>query len=221
MSSIDITVRGAHTAYTPPERATVMLTIGIDAPEAAIASRNVASSADIVRRSIEPLHNPQSGPVTWWSSDQLRTWATRPWNKDGKVLPLVHHARVTFSVKFSDFAQLSTWLSTTVDVPGASIAGIDWALTAARREQLIGQVRRAAVQDAVAKAQAYADAVGAGTVRVVAIADAGMLGEGLHPTQAPSAKFARAVAADSGGPVEFTPEDIATAAEVDVRCLAG
>ena len=105
--------------------------------------------------------------------------------------------------------------------PGASIAGIDWALTAARREQLIGQVRRAAVQDAVAKAQAYADAVGAGTVRVVAIADAGMLGEGLHPTQAPSAKFARAVAADSGGPVEFTPEDIATAAEVDVRCLAG
>lgn len=222
MSEIDITVRGTHTFFAPPERATVTLVVAIDGADAGAVHRDVATTADAVRRSVEPLHDPELGPITWWSNEQIHTWATRPWNQDGKVLPLVHHARVTFSVKFADFEQLSTWLASTAELPGASVGGIEWALTAAHREQAITRVRQAAVRDAIDKARTYADAVDADTVRVLAIADAGMLGDGLHPTQGTTPKFARmAASADAASPIELAPEDVAISVEVDVRCVAG
>ena len=89
----------------------------------------VADTAAAIRASIEPLHHPDSGPVTWWSSEQVRTWTHRPWNKDGKQLPLVHSAAVEFDVKFSDFSAMSTWVRTAADHAGATVSRIDWALT--------------------------------------------------------------------------------------------
>ncbi len=174
-----------------------------------------------LRRSIEALHNPTDGPVTWWSSDQVQTWASRPWHKDGKRLPMVFHARVSFQVKFSDFSEMSKWVTGAVEQPGAAIGGIEWALTAAHKDALIAQVRAAAVTNALEKAQAYSDAIGAGKVRMLAVADAGMLGEGLHPTSAAPASFQRmsAAAGGGGGDVEFAPQDISVSAEVDARFI--
>jgi len=77
------------------------------------------------------------------------------------------------------------------------------------------------VTNAMQKAQAYADAIGAGKVRVLAVADAGMLGEGLHPVSGSPASFQRmsAAAGGGGGDVEFAPQDISVTAEVDARCI--
>lgn len=219
MSEIEITVRGTHTWFAPPERATVRLVVALEAAEASTVHEAVAQVAINVRGSIEPLHRPDSGPVTWWASDQIQTWANRPWHKEGKRLPMVYHARLSFLVKFSDFAELSRWVTHVSEFDGTSIAGIDWALTATHREESIARVRAGAVQDAIRKAQAYADAVGAGQVRIVAIADAGMLGEGLHPTAPQPATFARSAAPGGGADVDFTPNDISINAEVDARCI--
>lgn len=221
MSEVEITVRGSHTAFAPPERATVKLMVALEAGDANSVYSSTVEVANGLRRSIETLHNPTNGPVTWWSSDQVQTWASRPWHKEGKRLPLVFHARTSFQVKFSDFSELSRWVTGAVDLPGASIGGIEWTLTAAHRDSLTAQVRGAAVANALQKAQAYADAIGAGKVRMLAVADAGMLGEGLHPVNASPATFQRMASSSGGGggDVEFAPQDISVTAEVDARCI--
>ena len=113
--------------------------------------------------------------MTWWSSDQLPTWAQRPWNTEGKQLPLVHHAQVDVQAKFADFAALSRWIT-----------------------------------------QAYADALDLGPVRVRAIADAGMLGNGLDPTGGGGGQsYARLAVAGGGDDLVFTPQDVAVSTEVD------
>jgi uncharacterized protein YggE len=221
MSDIEITVRGAYTAYAPPERATIKLRVGLEGSDATRVFSAVTETAAAIRASIEPLHDPNSGPVTWWSSEQVRTWAHRPWNKDGKQLPLVHSAVVEFDVKFSDFSALSSWVRVAVDHGGATVSRIDWALTTARRDSLTADVRARAVTEATAKAKAYAAAIGLSSIRAVAIADAGMLGEGLHPSAPQNVAYARAASADAGGAdLQFAPQDIAVTAEIDARFVA-
>jgi uncharacterized protein YggE len=76
------------------------------------------------------------------------------------------------------------------------------------------------VRDAVTRAQAYADALGLGAIRPVAVADAGMLG--AQPETGPGAAYMRAAAVGGGtADVELVPEHIEVSAEVDARFLAG
>lgn len=221
MSQVEITVRGSHTMYVPPERATVRLLVGLEGADAEQVYAAVAQVAGDVRRSIEDLHRPDAGPVTWWSSDQIQTWANRPWNKDGKQLPLVHHARVVFQVKFSDFVALSRWLTSVSGMRGTSVAGVEWALTVAQEEQLTREVRTAAVAEARAKAQAYADALEAGEVRAIALADAGMLGTGSPDGPSAGAAMTRVAHLESAPDVELAPQHVALTAAVDGRFLVG
>ncbi|MEP1126529.1 MAG: SIMPL domain-containing protein [Ilumatobacter sp.] len=220
MTQMEITVRGSHSVYAPPQRATASLQVAIDGPTSDEVFAGVNRTAAAVRESLEPLHRPDTGPVTWWSSDQIRTWANRPYHDEGVQLPLVHHARLGFQVKFSEFVEMGRWISGVAALPGASITGIEWALTADHRTLLVAQVRAAAVRDAESKAKEYAAALGVTTVRAIAIADAGMLGEGLHPVTASGASFARMKSSDNGG-VEFAPQDVAVSADIDARFLAG
>ena len=218
-------VRGAHVAFQRPERGTAMVTLGFEGPKMQPVYDRVVRDLDAVKRSVEPLHRPDVGPVTWWSTKHIRTWANRPWNQDGKQLPLVHHASVGLEVKFSDFAALATWVGQHVaGTQGFSLDGVVWALTEANRSELERVVRTRAVQDAARRAQEYADALGLGRVRPVAVADAGMLGSGIGPIGgggAPHLRLASAAKDAAGGAeLELSPEDIEVAAEVDARFVA-
>ena len=87
---------------------------------------------------------------------QLRTWSNRPWNKDGRQLPLVHHASVGIEVKFRDFAALTRWVGQHVaNTEGFRVSHIEWALTSKRRTELRRQVRTRAVEDAVIDAGSW------------------------------------------------------------------
>lgn len=220
----ELTVRGTYTAFQRPERGTVKVTLGFEGPQLPPVYERVVRDLEAVKASIQPLHDPEHGPVTWWSTQHVRTWARRPWNQDGKQLPLVHHASVGVEVKFRDFARLASWVSEHVArTAGFTLDGVVWALTESNRHELQRTVRTRAVQDAARRAQEYADALGLGPVRPVAIADSGMLGEGLHPAGGGGgAPFARMAAAkDSGGSeLELAPEDIEVSAEVDARFVA-
>ena len=160
--------------------------------------------------------------MTWWSAQQLRTWSQRPWHKDGKQLPLVHHAAVEVEVKFRGFTALSRWVGEHIAATaGFRVGSVNWTLTEVRRDALITDARTRAVHDAAARAQQYADALDLGTVRPVAIADAGMLSAAGQPEGGTGATFLRAAAATGGGgDVELIPEDIEVAATVDARFLA-
>jgi uncharacterized protein len=217
--STEITVRGSFAAFEQPERGTVHATIAYEGPAMEPVYGRVARDLDAVKASIAPL-DKDNGPVTWWSADQLRTWSNRPWNKDGKQLPLVHHASVDFEVKFRDFSALSRWVGEHVaNTEGFRVTRVEWALTEKRREALQQDVRARAVRDAVTRAQEYADALGLGQIRPVAIADAGMLG--ARPESGPSPAFMRAAAVGGAPDVELVPEHIEVSAEVDARFVVG
>ena len=218
--STEITVRGSFAAFERPERGTVHATIAYDGPAPEPVYGRVARDLEVVKSSIGRLDDKENGAVTWWSADQLRTWSNRPWNKDGKQLPLVHHASVDLEVKFRDFSALSRWVGEHVaNTEGFRVARVEWALTAKRREALEKDVRARAVLDAVTRAQQYADALGLGQIRPVAIGDAGMLG--TRPESGPQGALMRAGAVGGAPEVELAPEHIEVSAEVDARFVVG
>jgi uncharacterized protein len=218
----DITVRGTYSAFQPPERGTVHASIAYEGPAMEPVYEQVVRDLESVKASIIPMKSGDDGPVTWWSAEQLRTWSNRPWNSDGKQLPLVHHASIAVEVKFRDFTALSRWVGEhTANTAAFRVSSVEWALTVNRREALLKEVRTRAVQDAVRRAQQYADALGLDEIRPVAIADAGMLGAHLNPATSQGAAFLRAAAAGSGADVELVPEHIEVAAAVDARFIVG
>ena len=216
--STEITVRGSFSAFRPAERGTVHTTVAYEGPDMEPVYARVATDLSELKSSAIALE--EQGAVTWWSADQLRTWSTRPWNNEGKQLPLVHHASVGVEVKFRDFAALSRWVGQHVaEIDGFRMSRVEWALTEKQRETLLADVRTRAVHDAVTRAQQYADALGLGALSPVAVADAGMLN--TTPEAAPQPAFLRATAAGSGPSVELVPEHIEVSATVDARFVTG
>lgn len=215
--STEITVQGRAQHFHPPERGTVQAAVSAEGPAMQPVYDRVVRELEGLQASVAALHDPDCGPVTWWSTQHVRTWSKRPWNQEGKQLPLVHHASVGVEVKFRDFAALSRWVSGHVETTeGFTVQRITWALTEARRQQLTQEVRTRAVRHARERAQQYADALELGRVRPVALADQGMLGEGLHSHATETTAFARHGSA-GGVELELVPEDIEVSAVVDAR----
>ena len=217
MTDTIITVQGRFSSYSPPERATVRLSDGFEgADRESVFSETVAVSST-VRSLVSALHSPAEGPITWWSSENIQVWSSRPWNQDGTQLPSVFHSRVGFSVKFMDFAAMAAWIEQVAVLDGLTIGDISWALTEARKTAVIAEVRSRAVKDAVAKASVYAQSIGLGSVRAVALADPGMLGDrvgtsddgGIYPVS-------RMMVTGAAPELSLTPEDI----QVDARFVA-
>ncbi len=94
MSETTITVTGRAETELPPERATASISVQFDGAEPLPAIRSGHRARRQDDGELRELHDPTNGPVTPWSSDQLRTWSARPWNADGVELPLVHHVAI-------------------------------------------------------------------------------------------------------------------------------
>ncbi|HEU4850328.1 MAG TPA: SIMPL domain-containing protein [Terrimesophilobacter sp.] len=225
MSETVITVQGQHSAFYPAERATVQLIVGFDGPQRSTVFDAANACADGLRARITALHDGKVGPITWWSSDRIQVWSDRPWNQEGKQLPLVHRARIGFTAKFSDFEILAKFLEELASVEGVTIGSIEWALTEAHRTAVTAEVRTRAVKDAIDKATVYAKAIGLGSVRAVAIADPGMLGDQVgasgHVEMAMASRAFKAADAGGGPALSLKPEDIEVSATVDARFVAG
>ncbi|ARJ06289.1 SIMPL domain-containing protein [Cnuibacter physcomitrellae] len=220
MSETVITVEGHFDHHHPAERGTVLVSVGFQGPDREPVVARTTSLHGRIAEEAERMRT--DGAVTWWSADRLRVWSERPWNKDGKQLPLVHHAAVASEVKFADLARLAAWVESTAALEGVTITGIRWALTEVTKERLSADAQHRAVQDAVTRASAYAQSLGLTTVRPLAIADPGMLGDESRPqSAAPAAPMARAAAAakESGG-LDLKPEDVTISARVHARFAA-
>ena len=223
MSEVEITVRGSRHAKAAPERAKVRLRVARDGADGEQVVAEVARAAERIRDSVTALHDADVGPVVTWSSDRMQTWSSRPWNQDGEQLPLVHHAQLGFDVEFADFTALGRWLSATATVDGVAVDGVEWTLTDEHRDELLSEVRAGAVADARAKAEVYAGALGLHGVTVRALADAGMLGDGVHPVGGDHGPVpvVRSLAMSRPAPdVELAPHPITVLAEVDARFVA-
>ncbi|QNE46322.1 SIMPL domain-containing protein [Glaciihabitans sp. INWT7] len=221
MTDTIITVQGRFSSFYPPERATVQISVGFEGPvREPVFAKTVTVSATI-RSLLAKQHSPATGPITWWSSDSIQVWSSRPWSQDGAQLPPVFHSRIGFSAKFSDFAVMAEWIERVAVLDGLTVGTITWALTEGRKTAVIAEVRSRAVKDAVAKASVYAQSIGLGSVRAVALADPGMLGDqvGASAGGAPH-PMSRMMAAGSAPELSLTPEDIEIDAVVDARFIA-
>jgi uncharacterized protein YggE len=220
-----ITVQGTHVAWFDAERATVHISATFDGPKRDEVFARASQTAADVTALITPLHDAAKGPVTWWSSDRVSVWSERPWNNDGKRLPLVFHATIGVQAKFSDFDALSRLIEQAAVMEGVNVGGIEWDLTEERRTAVTQQVRTESVADAVQKASTYAAAAGLGTPAVIAVADPGMLGDGTGggggigpmPMERMGAFKAQAMDAGGGAPLSLSPEQIQVSSSVDVR----
>ena len=224
MTETTVTVQGRFSAFYPAERATVEVAVHHESGKRQAAFDATTKAADVVRGTIEALHDPASGPITWWASDSVQVWNEKPWNNEGKQLPPVFHARITFTAKFSDFTALARWIESASSVDSVTVSSISWALTDARTTGVTAEVRSRAVKDAVAKASVYAQSIGLGSVTAVAIADPGMLGDQVHGNGPVEAGFLRAAKMSGGGGSEpalsLKPEDLEVSAVVDARFIA-
>ncbi|WP_431247139.1 SIMPL domain-containing protein [Leifsonia xyli] len=223
MADTIITVQGEYELRHAAERGAVRVRVSYEGPArdevlALTTQRQVSLTAEL-----RELHDPQRGPVTQWSSDQLRVWGERPWSHDGSRLDVVHHAEVGIDAVFCDLAALSDWVGVVSLLDGVVVDGVTWSLTEARRQSLTQEARRRAVENAVAKATVYATSLGLTTITPLALSDPGMLGDGSAPVQPPQPQplFARAAAADAGGAtLALKPEELTIAVQVHARFAA-
>jgi uncharacterized protein YggE len=162
-----------------------------------------------------------SGALDSWSANQLRVWSHRPWNAEGRQLPLVHEARGEIELVFRDLARLGEWVAAAALREQVTVTGIDWRVTDATERRVREDAQRRAVGDAVAKAGVYAEALGLGRPTPVELADHGLLSTRPEPP-APRPVMMRAAAFDAGAPsvTEFAPADLVIEASVDARFTA-
>lgn len=220
MSQVVFTVSGNHVLMLPPERALLHLNVS---HEGSATDRVYADTTNTHRRLsglLGDLHDPAAGPITSWTSGQLRTWSHRPWTPDGRQLPVVHGAAVDVHARFSDFGQLSDVVAAVQGYSGIRVEQVEWALTEVTRARATTEARAAAVADALRKAQEYAAVLGLPGIRPIEIADQGMLRGILSRDVTARAMHAEAGVALDGPAVEFRPDDIEVSAGVDARFVS-
>lgn len=213
MSEVQISVRGNAEGRYAAEVATVEARAALEDSDRETVRRRALEVVAALQDGLGPLE--ESGAVARWSSDQVRVFAERP-RKRGEPQPIVHHARLSVRAEFVDFDALADWVSGVATLDGAEVQGIGWDVEAETRRAYEAEVRRAAVVDAVAKAEAYAAAIGRTSVEPTHLADVGMLGDGGDDRPM---TMAAAGAGDGGDrpKLRLKPRDVIVRATVEAR----
>jgi len=209
--TLQITVRGTAQESYPAERALLDLAVSVEgADKAEVAGKAAEVQAPLIEQ-LEQLKD--RGAVTHWAADRVHVYSHRPYDPQGRRLPVVHVARLDVSTVFVDFDRLSGFVDHWSAHDGVEIRGPRWDVTEKNRRAYESDVRRAAVDDAVHKAQGYANAVRGGRVVPIEFADPGMLDEGGgHPP-----RMMAMASAEAGPGITLTPEPIVIAIAVDAR----
>lgn len=218
MTDVVITVRGEHQALVAAEIGVARIAVRFDGPARATVVEQAQRLAAEIHEELSAAQ--EKGAIRKWSSERLSVWADRPWNDKGEQLPLVHHASIQSVSEWSDFTALSEWISRVSERDGVAVDGISWKLTRETERTTENAVAQGAVQVAIDRATAYANALRLKNVHAQQIADVGMLGHEMA-MKAPI-MMARGMAADSvGAPAfELEPEEIVVSATVEARFIA-
>lgn len=214
--AVDITVRGEAEARYPAERAIVTLAAAVEAADRQQAYDRATAVQQAVTAQLTELADRDA--VLDWSSDQVSVSSHRPWRDDGGQGTPVHAARVEITAQFSDFSRLGGFIDYWAGRDGVEIAGIVWDVLERNRRIYESDLRKAAVDDAVNRAQTYADALRRGRVVATRIADPGLLAGGGGPS--PVALRMEAVVGDAGDGLQLTPEPVRIHVAVDAGFAA-
>lgn len=221
MTETTITVRGTGEGRRAAQRAIVTVRCEYAGDDREQVVELATAAATEVAASLTELSHPTAGPVTSWSAERLNAWTERPYAPDGAPRAIIHHASVTTSATFVDFTVFADWVVARASDEAITVESISWDLLPEDRERMLGDVRGAAVADAVSAAQVYAAALGLSKVRAVALADPGLLAGSAPSPLVERGPMAFARAATPAGPsLSFVPEDIVVSVVVEARFVA-
>lgn len=211
-----IKVQGIAEHEQPPERATAHLRVGLRGPKQSSVHDDVAAVLRELRASIERLHDPGRGPVTWFSVSGVSGWS---YKEDKRT---VYTEQIRIQVKFCDFTVLGAWLNEVLGWKGVSMFRIDWSVTEVRRKELEKGLRLQAVRVAREKAEQYASAVGLSITDVSSIRD---FGPGVDTAAFIAGASVRGRGGSAGSaPADdsysFAPEDVTLRAAVVAKFVA-
>jgi len=213
-----IAVTGRAEERIAPELGAVSLSVGAHGAGRDDVYARTSAAHERLLAGVRELE--ASGALDTWSAGQLRVWSYRPWNSEGKQLPVVHQASAEVEVIFTDFARLGEWVGDAASATELTIGGVDWRLTDATRRRVQEAAQRSAVADALAKAQVYASALGLGAPPAGEGAEHGV--RNPHPLPPAQKAMLMRATADFGGPpsAEFAPAQLVIEASVDARFTA-
>lgn len=221
MSEVTVTVRGEHEVRVAPERATIRVSVRAEGPERSAVVEQAMALAEPVRHSI--TERKESGVVVDWTSTRMSVRAERPWNNEGTRLAPVYFASIDLTATFVEASELSIWVSDISPWDGVEVGWVNWHLTPETNARLEREVASAAVGVAVARAEAYANALGLRDVEPIEIADAGLIAPtGAQPSES-MAKFRRTVQQSgdmTGSSMAYEPDEIVVTATVEARFIA-
>ena len=219
--ALEITVRGEAEGRYPAERAVVSIGATVEGPDKQRTFEQAVAVQEPITGQLRELVDREA--VTTWSSDQVRVYTYRPWVDGDRRGAPVHSATVGVTAEFVNFERLSGFIDFWSGRDGVEVHGINWDVLDRNRRGYEADVRKAAVENAFAKAQAYADTVRRGRVAAVRLADPGMLSRSPEPAPSSLARELKAASfADAGGgdPLQLTPAQIVVHIEVDAQFSA-
>lgn len=211
--AVEITVRGVAESRYAAERATVLVTAVVEGTDKQVVYDRAIAAQDAITAQLRELVD--KGAVTTWSSDQVHVFMYRAWADGDRQGAPVQQANVGISAEFADFERLSGFIDYWAGRDGVEIGGLAWDVTDRSRRTFEADVRRAAVDNAVNKAKAYADAIRRDRVSITRIADVGLLASG--PPDSPMSVRTTAFPVDSAGGLKVTPQQITIRVEVDAQ----
>lgn len=227
---VDITVRGEAEARYPAERAIVTMAAVVETA----AKQQSYDEATAVQQAVtgQLTELADRGAILDWSSSQVSVSSYRPWRNDGHP-PLggagvpaggaprgnpLYVARVDIVAEFADFDRLGGFIDYWAGRDGVEIAGIVWDVLARNRRNYETDLRKTAVDNAVSRAQTYADALRRGRVVATRIADPGLLDSGGGP--APLVVRMEAATSDAAAGLQLTPQLVRIHVAVDAGFTA-
>lgn len=198
-----------------PERGVLDLAVHLEGPvksavyEAAVALHSRLTGA------LGELES--AGAVNRWTAESVRVYSYRPYSQDGEPRDPMYNTRIRLDAEFGDFEKLSEFIDTWSGEEGVTVNAVRWDVHETSRRAHERELRREAVEDAIAKAQAYSDAVGRGPVTPTLLSDPDMV------DRVPSPRGRMMIAAappDSGPSLELRADDIEIDVAVDARFRA-
>ncbi|KAJ5184002.1 hypothetical protein N7492_001618 [Penicillium capsulatum] len=236
MVPLQIHLSGTSSVAYRPERGTLAITVKSSGPEQQPVSADVTTTSNYLNQGFREL-SPKletgavapDAPVTSFSSKLLRTWSTRPTDEHNNPLPPTYHATIGFNVVFRDFDKLGEVAGMLASYPNVQIDCVSWDLTEATQKELGSETRKAAIRDAIVKANDYAEVVG---IKVIPV-EIHDRGQGTSGTSLFASMAAPAAPATPGGglfgtskadndviettPIDLNPQDVRYSGSVDVR----
>ncbi|HZK05541.1 MAG TPA: SIMPL domain-containing protein [Actinomycetaceae bacterium] len=194
---MEITVVGQSMRKVEPELGVLKVRVAFESAERDEAVRRAREgAAAVVDFTAEETGGEKADGQNRVVVEALRTHSWTPTSVTGEVMPERWNASIGVQVRARGVEALQRCVDHLGGVDGSNIEGIEWRLSEESRRVARAEVLAEAVQDAMTRAQAMADAAGAGAVELTEIADPGLLSGPQGPgAPRPAQPFMRTAAA--------------------------